>query len=373
MGSWIPTEGGTPFPVRTGYEDLMAERAGRKWAFVAEKDGVIKVLEDYAMQVTYKDGTTDSCELGIWFGIVKGKQIQHEKVTDRTIGYKFKAGECLAWDRHFFCRSWMSPTKVSFMTGSYALVAFSETLTTDEDGSRFSNRLASILTTPKVTVKKLKATYSDEIRNLVKVGDSVDYDTILCLIVPEQANIEGVVNPDRLAALGYNTPKAETYGTVTKIECLYRGDISNASDSVKKIIREDNRRRKQVVAVTGNGAETGELTVSSTHGTRVFDDSVQIKVYITYNSVFAEGDKYVVSNQLKSVPGQSFDATKFTTDYGEFVDMQFSYKACKARIVWSYNKGVIAIILRQICRNAVLVAKGEKPLKNTGEPQRVIF
>ena len=87
----------------------MAQRTSELYSKVAKQDGVVTEVTDKYMVVTYKDGSTDSYELGYTIGEASGEYHKHNKVTDFKVGDKFKDGDILGFDDMWFERDIYNP------------------------------------------------------------------------------------------------------------------------------------------------------------------------------------------------------------------------------------------------------------------------
>lgn len=346
---------------RTPYDLMIAHRVGKLYAFPARQDGKITKLTDNVLEVQYKDGTNDTCQLGKQFGVSTGKTMPHIVVCDLKANHSFKAGDILAFNKLFFKRDWMNPTQVAIMLGTPARVALKETVDTYEDGCAISQDMAKKCATIKTKVKDILVTFDDDVQDLVKVGDEVGYNSKLCVIRSGGVALgeKGNQNLEGLQVLGDGVPLAQVDGTIDAIEVLYCGDLNLASDSVVKIIRADNRRRKALSEELGEGHPNGEMAEPTYIANNyVNKETALIRVYISYKADLIAGDKLVLDGPLKTVPGNIY-RTPVTTFKGDTVDAKFSYAGIMNRIVLSPEYvGLLNLIMNQIGRNAVTLGYG---------------
>lgn len=362
--SWANSVGMRPYPVRTSYDTCFAHRVGRLYAFPAEEAGVIKRITDTTLMVTYKSGKEDSCKIGRVFGRAAGKVIPHELICDLKEGAKFAKGDILAFNRFYFTRDWLNPTQVTLLLGVPTIVAFRENMNTYEDASTISLKASQQYASYTSKCRDILVSFTDEVAQLVSVGDEVEYDNKLCTIVPGEAIVqdEEMTGLEGLQQLMDATPKAKVSGKVERIEVLYCGDIANASSSLGKLIRKDNARRTQLSKET-NGEEfpTGAIEEPTFIANNyIAKNTALIRVYITHLKPTRAGDKIVFCNSIKSVPSAVFNGT-YTTFKGLPVDATYSYAGIMNRIVESPKfMGVLAMILRQIGLNACALYRGKK-------------
>ncbi|MFO5890598.1 hypothetical protein ACLBSJ_32800, partial [Klebsiella pneumoniae] len=80
--------------------------------------------------------------------------------------------------------------------------------------------------------------FDQTIRDMVKVGDHVDLNSILCIIEdPETAahSLYDEASIETLRKLSAYSPRAKLVGTVSKIECFYHGEIDDMTPSLQAL------------------------------------------------------------------------------------------------------------------------------------------
>lgn len=331
----VAAAGYQSMPICTGYERVIASRCSNRYAFTADRTGVITKVTDKAMAIKYDDGEKEFIELGTVHGVNAGDYVPHQITTDMKAGDKFEEGDVLAWNTGFFERDFTSPKNVTYKTGMILRVAFCESDDNLEDGSGISEGALSKLVT-KVSVRK---TYlldaNSAVKDLVKVGDKIEFSTPLLTIFDK--SVEGIMDEESsrmLGSLAGASPKAETHGVVSKIEAVYMGDGGDFSESVNQIIDADNARRLEIYNANGKrGAKDGRITESTYFGGELVTTStVAVSIYIDHDLGFGDGDKVVISNQLKSITGRIIDKRMRTEDDVP-VDINFSFASQNDRIV----------------------------------------
>ena len=335
----ISIEGNQIQPVRTGYESVIAHRCSPLYASVAQGDGVIKTISDNALSVEYADKTKQHFLLGKQIASTPGMNLVHPLITDRPVGYKFKKGEVLAYNNSFFKRDIFNPTQVCFLTGTMARVALLESSDTLEDSCAISKRLTEAMATNRTQVRNIIINFDQSIHSLVKIGDSVEIDTPLCIIEDAlthdiDADIFDAEAINSIGILAANSPKAKYRGTIEHINVLYYGKIDEMSDSLKKIAREYDRKREK------RNKELGLDDVPynrvdqeiSFDGVKTPYKSFIIQVYISNTEPMGVGDKGVFYNQLKTVVGRIMDGVNESED-GEPIDAIFGFQSIANRVV----------------------------------------
>lgn len=357
--AWANAEGQVVLPVRTGGELTIAHKAGDRFCLVTVDAGKVTDVTDDGMTILYDSGEVKNYPLGRSFNTDSGKTIPANFVTDRKKGYKFAAGEVLAWDSMFFERDFMETTQVAMLIGVPAVTALRETRFTYEDSSIQSTSFAGKMRSKTTHIRDLVANYDEGIRLLVKEGDHLDVDTVVAHILP--AGVEFTDDSSSLDYHSLSSPTSKFVGDVERIEVLYCGDYSEASDGVKKIIRAGDKSRKERAKYTGE-FEKGLLNEPTHIGKNfVARNSMVVRIYITHDLDFANGDKYGVGHQLKSVSSGVFDQV-YTTIKGLPIDVEFSYNGIMARIVESpVAMGIINMYVREVGLHACNVYEGREP------------
>lgn len=355
----ISIEGNQIQPIRTGYESVIAHRCSPLYASVAQSDGVIKAINDNALSVEYKDKTKQHFLLGKQIASTPGMNLVHPLITDRSVGYKFKKGEILSYNKGFFKRDMFNPTQVCFLMGTVARVALLESSDTLEDSCAISKRLTQAMATNRTQVRNIIINFDQSIHSLVKIGDSVEIDTPLCIIEDAlTADIEeDIFDAEAINSIGIlaaNSPKAKYKGVIEHINVLYYGKIDEMSDSLKKIAREYDRKREK------RNSELGLDDVPynrvdqeiSFDGVKTPYKSFIIQVYISNTELMGVGDKGVFYNQLKTIVGRIMDGVNESED-GEPIDAIFGFQSISNRVVLSPQLvGTAAGALKAIGRHA---------------------
>lgn len=280
-----------------------------------------------------------SYELGIFHGTVTGTTVPHTRVTDLKVGHKFKKGDALVFNSGFFTRSELNPNNVVYKAGVMSRIALLENSDTIEDGCVITENLASKLTTPKTELHGVIVDFNTIIHNLVKVGDHVEPETILCTLESytggngEVKDAEAIKALSRIAA---NNPKAKVYGKISEIQVLYFGKIEDMHFSLQKIVEEyDSARAKHVKQFMTTDAKTGKIDEPiRVANKKVTNNQVAIKIFIDGELAAGTGDKLVFGNALKSTISR-VATDPIRTNSGEEVDGLFGYQSVSDRIVLS--------------------------------------
>lgn len=350
-------------PIRTGYEQIVAQRNSSIFATTAEEDGEVHEVGEHGITVKYKDGTFESAPLGTNHGTAAGVNYPHELVTDLKKGDKIKRGDTISYNRKYFKPDRFTPGQVNWKAGVIATVAFSDNLDTLEDGSSVSADLAKRLNTQTTDIKNITVRFDQSVRDLVKVGDHLDLNSILCYIEdPETAEntLFDEASIETLKLLSSAAPRAGVVGTISKVDCLYHGDLEDMSDNLREIAEAADKVRENIAKELGKPVFTGEVDSSFRVKGQVLEpDSMVIRIYIDHDIPFGVGDKAVLGNQMKTVVSRVLHG-KNTMEDGTDIDLIFGNTSVEERMVMSPK--IIApasLLLKVLSERAAGVYRGK--------------
>lgn len=356
-------KGARPMPVRTGYERMMAHRSDELYAKVAADKGVVTAVSDVAVSVQYENGDVASFPLGRRFGAWGGVCLPHDIQCDLKAGDKLDKGDVILYNTKYFVRDILDPKQVIFKLSTLGRVVFWEAVDTLEDSCAIDDTLADQLTTQGTEIRYVTVKFDEEVRNLIKVGESVKPETILCTIHPATLGGSDLFDDAALTTLqtlSTNAPAAKVTGVVDKIEVLYTGDMEDMAASLRKLAEKSDfdlhKYRKQMRERTVDGRIEPGFRAG---GTEVGMDTVVIKIYITGDIAMDVGDKLVVSSQMKSIVGRRLSGVQETEDGVPF-NCIFSYDGLVRRIVNSAESiGTTTTLLLHIGNLAVAAYEKE--------------
>lgn len=360
----ISAEGYRATPLRTGYDQILAHRVDETFATVADKAGRVKKVDEDHMVVEYADGTSTAVQLGRRFGTAAGSTYPHDLVTQFKEGDKVAKGDVLAYNAGFFEPSPYSKNQVSWKGGVLTRTVVIETAGTLEDSSYITHGLAKKLSTEVVKEKIVIVRFDQTIRDMVRVGDKVDLDTILCTIedaVTADNKLFDDESMSTLRLLSAMTPTAKMVGQVQKIEVFYHGDMEDMSESLQTIANTTDRDRRKEARRLGKTEVTGSVDQSMRIDGNGLDlDCMAIKFYIVSRVGTGLGDKAVFGNQMKTVVGRVIEGIH-ETESGQWYDAIFGCKSIQDRIVLSpILMGTTNTLLRVIGEQAALEYFGKR-------------
>lgn len=342
-------KGATPLPVRTGYERVLAYRVDDIYASVARQDGEVTAVTNKVIQVKYKDGTEQEIELGLRYGEWSGKTMPHTLITNLKAGDKFKSDTPIAWNENFFAKDTITGGLI-YKPGVLARVVLKDDADTWEDGCAIHTNFASKMETSRVDKRDILLDASQEIRNLLQIGDKVESDSILCTIFNPTEGSKDVFNQeslDSLRDLTSTSPQAKARGVITDIEVFYTGQKEDMSETIKDIVEVADAKLFKLRRALKKTAVDGSVDVGTRFsGTVLGPEKVLIRIKILTSEDMDTGSKLVVCHQMKSIVGRKI-VDRFETKSGEPIDLKFSTTSFSNRIVDSGDRvgttGVLAV------------------------------
>lgn len=334
-GHTIMSEGYMQPILRTGYEYLMPYKVGKLYCTIAKQDGVVIAKTDKLLTVKYKDGTSESIQMGNRYGRMEGSVYPHMLTTNLNVGSKFKSSDYLVYNTGFFEPDWLNPSKLVMKFGRTVKVALMMTNEVFEDSSAISTKLSDEMATVVVKEKSFIIEFNKNITGLIPEGTAVEPNDVLFTVLDENTDYNNLSEStiEMLQSLASLSPKAKVKGIVEKYEIRYNGEVSDMSPSLRKLV---NRLDKELFDETkGTDSENSVGKVSSEYrvsGKNLNLDTLELKVYIRVRLTQAIGDKGVFANQMKSVISDVF-TNSITTESGESIDAVFSYSGILGRIV----------------------------------------
>lgn len=264
------------------------------FAYTAKQGGQVIAKNATGIQIKYDDGSTRGHEVGRRFGNAAGLVIPHNVVSDLNVGDKFEEGDIISYNDGFFERDILNPKQVIYKVGVTAKTVLYESSQTLEDASSISKSLADKLSTKITKVKTVVVKFDQEIKKLIKVGDKLEPESILCVIEDAVTSASNLFDDDSLNTLrllSNQTPTSKVKGIVEKIEVFYHGDKEDMSETLKTISsqfdRELSNRNKSIGGSSINGSVNGDLRVD---GEPLSLDSMAVKIYITSDVPASVGD-----------------------------------------------------------------------------------
>ena len=280
--------------IRTGYETVVAQRASEIFAVTAKQPGVVRKITSVGVIVDYADGSTGGYSIGRAFGNAQGLTVAHEIITPLVEGEHFELGAAIVYNTGFFEPDFFNPKQLVWKNSLNAKTVLWESTQTHEDSSVISAKLSEKLSTKVTKVKTIVVNFDQAISDLVKVGDYVTADTVLCIIedaVTANSNLFNEQSRHTLRAISAQAPKAHVKGKVEKIEVFYNGDKEEMSETLLTITNQADKLLKQRAASVAKEYYSGKVD----GGFRIENngltlDQLAIRIYITSDVGAGLGD-----------------------------------------------------------------------------------
>lgn len=332
--------GSTPMPLRTGMEKMIHTRSGSIFSKVATKAGKVVDITKTTMTVQYDDGTTEGFELGRVFGRWGGHYIPHELTANVKKGQSFKVGACLYFNNNYFTVDPTDNNNVIYKNHVLARTAFVENYDVFEDSAAMSKSFSDKLTSGLTHIRNIRLTSENTIKGLVKEGDAVKTDSILCTIHSAQLD-DGFFSEDTLSSLqsiSSLNPKAKYTGIVEKIKIIYSTELEDLDEELSDIIKRSDANLYRESRKIGSNIKDGRVDIGfKIDGVDMSADDIVIQVHITESVGMSVADKVVLGNQLKATVGRYWNEPQ-TTEDGVEIDLLFSAQSVDNRIVLDAEK-----------------------------------
>ncbi len=289
------------------------------------------------------------------------------ELNDYKIGEKFKPGDVLAFNPHFF-KPMKNSKQVQFTLGVTANVWLVDDDLTNDDSSYLTEKLADRLSFSPVHLVEVTITKDTNIHQCSLVGTQVSSTDPIMVFDEVVAEIDEGVSEDlseMLSNLNRSTPRAKHDGVVVSIDVYHTMPTSEMSVSVQRTInaiRKMDKEKSAFAEDTVNHREykiPGKLETSNRIGIVDLDaETVVFRFYIRATNGMGGGDKLIVSSSLKSVVGGVFPSIG-TTESGTEIDIAMAWSSVNKRLVTGcMYTGVAARVLKAL--GARVVAMNQK-------------
>lgn len=346
----IATKGYVQPAIRTEYEYLLPYRTTKMFSYVAEEDGIVLDKTDKKITIQYKDSNrVVSLRIGKVYGRAEGTVYEHILVSDLNKNDKFKKDDIIYYNSNFFERDWVSNNIILKMNKLYT-VALMMTNEVFEDSSAISKKLSKEMTTVITKEYSFIIEFSKNIINILPEGTEVEPNTTLFIVLEEGSNYTNLSENTLLLLQNLTNfaPKAKLKGILERYEVRYNGDISDMSPTLKKFV---SRIEKQMIE-ENKGTEYEITSCQVDHeyrveGKNLLPDTLELKVFISFDVEAAIGDKGVFSSQLKSVISEVYSNKVIAEQTKDEIDAFFSYNSIANRITLSpLITGILNRLLR---------------------------
>ena len=347
-----PINKGLPQLVTTGAQEAMPYLNSDMFAYKAKANGTVTQITDEYMIIEHADKTTEFINLSeqTMKNSDGGFYIILQLVTDLKVGQKVKTGEVVAWDKKSFNKS-VGLNQLSYAIGALAKVAIISTEDGYEDSGVCSEWLSETMASDIVVMKQVVLPAQTNILSIVKKGQAIREGEPLLIFQnvfdEDDANllIKNLnLDDGDITTIGRNIIKSKVTGTIADIKIYRTCELSQMSDSMKKIVSARENQIKKVKSIAD--AAQNEVHFDSTEKLQAIgkmknaEESVLIEIYMRYTDKLSIGDK-LSSNANKTILMKIYkDDEAPYTDFRptEIIDDITSAASTDGRIITSIFK-----------------------------------
>lgn len=320
--------GGDPPFIGSGYEKTMISDIGDTYAIKANKDCTVQSINEELQIITVlnKDGTKDSYRYNTDYLKNGNINLENNFELNVKVGQKLKENDVLAFSKEFFTRT--PGGELTFTMGRMCKVALMDDYFTEEDSSLVSEHLSKKMSSSITHKKVISISGKSNIVKMVNLGDHIKEGDPLLLFEDEldsdvsntdvQAILEMLGDADEKAIekMKYHAPKANSSGEITKIEVFWTGEFEDMSPSVKKLVNNYIKFKKERLKYeedeTGVKNRQREMELKKSvpvygklNGVDIDEhNGIIIEIYITHILPYGPGDKLSFYPAIKSVTPQ---------------------------------------------------------------------
>lgn len=344
-------------PVRTGYDSVVVHRTPDLFAKTAYTDATVVSITNDGIVLETTSGERFGYTLGRRFGNAAGLTLPHSIVTPLKLGNKVKQGDVVIYNDGFFEPDFFNPKQVVMKFSRIAKCVFWEAIDTFEDSCAISKKFAKHMSTKVTNVKTIVVSFDQAVHRLVKEGDHVGADSVLCIINDASSSSNDRYDErslDILQMVSAQAPRAHVEGVVERIEVFYNGEKEDMSTQIKAIAESSDRAMKRRAVACAQPVFTGKVDGAMRIANNpLMSDQLAIKIYITTDVGMGIADKGVLSSQLKNTVGNILE-DDYVTEGGDVIDIPFGMISVHNRIVnspfevGSANTALIVLAKRMV-------------------------
>ena len=337
------------YRVKTSFEKVIAHRTRPPFAYAAEEDGVIELIDTEAkvLRVKYKSGKIVAVNFGDEYTNNGGGGFyctQNIVINNFKQKDKVKRGDIIVYNEKFFTPDPYSK-QVEWNLGVEANVACIDNNNTLDDGNAISAKLANKLRFNPVHIRDVVIKKNTTIHRYAAVGTNVlNTDPLMIFDQSEMDDsMFGKLDDnaiDLLSKLNRQTPKAKFTGKIVKIDVFYKCEPSEMAPGLRGIV---NLIKKEKTAKASAASEQAsniedyrtdtQIKYTDRIGTTDLDDeTVIIRFYIQQDMEMDMGSKIEFSGPFKSVNAYQVNEGWMSEDGSIEVDALFSSLGISNRI-----------------------------------------
>ena len=332
----------------SGVQKVIPKIIGNDFCFKARMNGKIEKIDNKneIAIITYDNGTKDVIDLKskLTKNVKSGFFIECKLTLLKKVGYKFKAGEILAYDNSFFKPSTAlsgENGEIELCNGTLTKVAMVSDSNTFEDSCIVTEKMVDDMKFNVVLDKSISLSPNTNISKMVKVGDEIKASDTLMVFetgydekeVSEVLRRLGDEMGNEIIDIGRNSISSKISGKIVDIEIFYNKEISEFSPSIQKIIKDyikTNKDRQNIAEKVSKDTilsihDTNKIEYNQINGEDI--DGIIIKFYISHTDYFKCGDKVAFETALKTIcskviPNNEAPNSEYRPD--EHIDAIFS-------------------------------------------------
>jgi len=212
-----------------------------------------------------------------------------------------KVGDVLSYNTAYFDLDPMEPGQVLLKTTTQAKTVLWESPDTLEDSSAISASMAARMESTTTKLRQVVVDFETVVRNPQKIGATVDYDDVLCLLEEPTAAAGGDLSEaalDTLKKIASKAPKVKGSGVLERIEVLYNGELEDMSSTLQALAKTSDKRIKTLAKAKQQKVQSGSVDNSMrVAGKELSPNTAVLKFYITGPEPAGVGDRGVVIPQ----------------------------------------------------------------------------
>ena len=341
--------------VRTPYDVLIASRLQDKYCTVAEGDGEVLKVNDKMITIKYtsKDGKTYNKDYKLynWYSKLESNStFKHTIISNVIRGEKVKKDDVICYDSVSFRPDVYDKTRVIYLQSTLVNLAFIDDIDTYEDSTTLSYELSELLSINPIKLKSIKVKATDNIIDMIDVGEKVIPTTTLFSVTDQIIDISEMDEEavEVLKNMHGFSPKASYTGHIDDIVIYYNCSIEDLSPTLKKLVKVSDEKLKEVTGHTGRVNNSYSIK-----GVPMLEGEVEMRIFVSIKDDMSIADKMIWGNQMKCTVGGLFK--KITTYKSkEVVDATFSSVSIAKRITPSMIKmGVLGSVAKKIENTAL--------------------
>ena len=350
---YVRTVDSDPLLVTSGADEALPYLSTDRFAFKSKKAGKVLELTDEFVLLEYADGTKDS--ISLIESIEKNSDggyyvpLKLDIKDGLKVGSKFKANEILAYDKESYSNCLGESDNIAYNIGKLAKVAIINSDEGYEDSGVISQSMADKLATRIDYKYDMKLDKDTIVYEFAKVGQHIEAGEPLMIwqspFEDEDANalIKNLGSKEEVSELGKRRLVSEVTGTVKGIKIYRTVEVSDLSDSLKKIVNAYEKPYKEMEAkYREHGLDISKIPahykLEPTGKMKKSEDSVLVEFYVEYQDTVGVGDKVVYFSANKAVEKGIFPIGKEPyTEFrpNEIIDAFVSTASISKRMVLS--------------------------------------